>query len=209
MHKQLQNNLSTSLNRSHHSSGSYCSPGNFLHCTSFPEVPPAPIFPLKNSPFEKIRQQCTVFNSPRLLRQLINPLSPLAPNSSICEDSPEMIRHPAKSSTPITLTQVLDDSIPASIKNLPVLCPTTWKNEISRSTSKGAAQGENQGSPPVMYVIERSAESPKAQQRILHNNSEEDYWKVNVEPILEKQSPHNSLLAEISEVGRRFGLALW
>lgn len=144
-----------------------------------PQNTKSPLF----SPLEKIRQHCTVFNSPKLVKQLSNPLSPLAntpPEEKLSENS-HKFRSAVKASTPNQLETLLDDSIPADLANVSVLSP-----QISTQSST--------------YVTEDSVEAQKTVESVRNNTSEEDYWKVNFTQILDNQSPHNSLHAEISEV---------
>lgn len=100
------------------------------------------------------------------------------PEEKPSENTPKCTATAKASSTPNQPDTLLDDSIPADLANVSVLSP-----QISTQSSS--------------YVIE---EAQKTVESVRNNTSEEDYWKVNFTQILDNQSPHNSLHAELSEV---------
>lgn len=195
LHKlQLQQNLTATSNRPCHFRNSYCGPTGTLS-NSLQNANTSQNLDSNSSSFEKIRQHCFIFNSPNLVKQLSNPLSPLSKtlDEKICCDSPDFVSV-IKSSTPKQIVTLLDDSIPLELAKISVLRPIVLKTmENAENTPE---------SPSIVYVIERSeGEQLKASEAIQGNNtSEEDYWKVNLSQMLERQSPHESLHAEISEV---------
>lgn len=170
---------------------SYCSTSG-IHSNSFQSINLSSTLPtVIRSPLEKIRQQLTGFNSPKLIRQLNNPLSPLTQspdeNQIIENKNPEFISA-IKSSTP--KQTLLDDSIPVELAQISVLCPNKLDTGVN-----------NAESPSVIDQKDDDGEQQKASTSIIVQEiSEEDYFNVNLTQILEKQSPHNSLLAELSEV---------
>lgn len=172
LHKlQLQQNLISTSNR--------------VCCTP----PGIPSSSSQNISSSLLHHQFIIFNSPKLLKQLDNPLSPLAntPEEKVCKDSPEFISV-IQSSTPKQLAPVSDDSI--SVEKVSVL----HSNRLKKSEN-------NVAQPSATSVVESTERSGEQQNLLERNNtSEEDYWKVNISQILEKQSPHDSLHAEISEV---------
>lgn len=182
---QLQQNLTTTLNRSCHIRSSCYNSGNSSYSS-----PPANTDPsIYYTPYEKIRKRYSVFNNTKLLKQFDSPLASTTFNKKISDDSPDLMSA-VKSSTPrdvVNLKYILDDSVPAEIKSVPALCPPTFL--------------ANEPSPPAMYVIERSDETQRIGSTYqVQNSSEEDYWKFNVVQMVEKQSPHDSLHTEMSEV---------
>lgn len=206
--QQLQQNLSTTttLNRSCHFRSSCCSPGNFSHSPTnlIQNISPSSTSSTAyNSRFERIRQGEAIFHSPKLMKQLDNPVFPInfnSANKKISDDSPDLM--PAvKSSTPkelgtVQLKYALDDSIPAEIRDIPVLWPS-----LCADKEKAISKNSNK-SLPSMYIIECPEETSTEKNLSAHqaqNSSDEDYWKYNVVQVVQKQSPHETLHAEISE----------
>lgn len=186
--QQLQQNLTTTQNRSCHFRSSFCNPGNFSYSSTPSNTNPLIYY----SPYEKIHPRYSIYNSPKRLKQFDSPLTLTASNKKISDDSPDLMSE-IKCSTPrdvVNKKYILDDSVPAEIKSVPMLCPQTF---LVSDTS-----------PPIMYVVERSDEAQRTNSiHQVQNSSEEDYCKFNVEQMVEKHLPHDSLYTEMSEV-RKF-----
>lgn len=192
MHKiQLQQNLTTSLNRPCHPRNSCCSPSGILS-NSLQNANTS-----LNFSFENLRHSYIFLNSPKLVKQLNNPLSPLfnTPEEKHGDVSPNFTSV-IKSSTPVLQAMtLLDDSIPPEFKKISVLSPN--KLEPIMGTDKN----KTESSPAICITGDETCERQKESIILQGNNtSEEDYWKINHMQILGRQSPHESLHEEISEV---------
>lgn len=164
------------------------------------------------SPLKRLRGN-KPFNSPKLLRQLANPVlddldSPLLAECPklLSFDSPEFFGGARDASTPketkLFQKHLLDCTPPIDSLPAPALHPVCM-NDLRDDNNR-----LSEGSPPVMYVIERSdpshiseATGSVSSDGMPANSSEdESMWKTNILHIAGKFSPHDSLHAEMLQV---------